>query len=213
MDYLFPKTKMLKLEKGEDGADIYFGGAFKTWDQSWDDDHYTSRQLFDHKSPFTNSRSSIATPPYHWHIYQTEIFEVVSGLMHYYLDGKEGLLKPGEKVVIRPGLPHTFWCDGKDGIDLEVLITVKGGPNPGFDGTFVRNWYGTLHSLALQDKPVPLFLALAHMYDADVILQDFPLNSGKLANWIGGLVIGKYLAGYQTQHPEYEKDPLPVRDH
>lgn len=27
--------------------------------------------------------------------------------MHYYLDGKEGLLKPGEKVVIRPGLPHT----------------------------------------------------------------------------------------------------------
>ena len=86
------------------------------------------------------------------------------------------------------------------------------------------------------------------MYDADVILQDFPLNSGKLANWIGGgsaswssclwvdtrryragqarpgqadvtmvdsagLVIGKYVAGYQTQHPEYEKDPLPVRDH
>ena len=81
------QTKMLKLEKGEDGADIYFGGAFRvgrapfyvgpvravspspagklimricdtsplgrlhpllntvaqTWDQSWDDDHYTSR--------------------------------------------------------------------------------------------------------------------------------------------------------------------------
>ena len=34
----------------------------------------------------------------------------------------------------------TVWCDGKDGVDLEVLITVRGGPNPGFDGVFVRNF-------------------------------------------------------------------------
>ena len=78
-----------------------------------------------------------------WHIYQTEIFEVVrlpsaslssstldagrlliwrpltqvSGLMHYYLDGKEGLLKPGEKVVIRPGLPHT--CESAASVRVE----------------------------------------------------------------------------------------------
>jgi quercetin dioxygenase-like cupin family protein len=64
--------------------------------------------------------------------------------MHYCLDGKDGILKPGETVNIKPGLPHTFWCDEKDGVDLEVLITVRGGPNPGFDGQFVRNFYGFL---------------------------------------------------------------------
>ncbi|CAD6578788.1 MAG: hypothetical protein CYPHOPRED_000673 [Cyphobasidiales sp. Tagirdzhanova-0007] len=185
MDFLFPEVKMLKLEKGNDGSLMYFGGAFKTWDQSWDKDHYTSRQLFDHKSQFTNSRKAIATPPYHWHIYQIETFEVKSGIMHYCLDGKEGILKPGEKVVIQPGIPHTFWCDGNDGIDLEVLITVRGGPNPGFDGSFVRQFYGFLHSNALQGRTPNLFHALAYMYDADVIIQDFPVNSGKLANYIG----------------------------
>lgn len=39
----------------------------------------------------------------------------------------------------------TVWCDGKDGVDLEVLITVRGGPNPGFDGVFVRNFVGEVY--------------------------------------------------------------------
>lgn len=51
--------------------------------------------------------------------------------MHYCLDGKDATLKAGETVVIPPDVPHTFWCDGKDGQDMEVLITVRGGPNPG----------------------------------------------------------------------------------
>lgn len=36
-----------------------------------------------------------------------ETFDVISGTMHYLLDGKEGVLKPGEKVQIAPGRPHT----------------------------------------------------------------------------------------------------------
>ena len=46
------------------------------------------------------------------------------------------------------------------------------------------------------------------MYDADVILQDFPLNSGKLANWIGGgsaswplCLLGLTLAGIEQARP------------
>lgn len=74
--------------------------------------------------------------------------------MHYCLDGKDGILKPGETVNIKPGIPHTFWCDGKDGVDLEVLITVRGGPNPGFDGQFVRNFYGFL-VWTFRTLPVP----------------------------------------------------------
>lgn len=140
-----------------------------------------------------------------WHIYQHETFEVVrlcsgdpdknkltllsrkiSGVMHYCLNGKDGILKPGETVNIKPGIPHTFWCDEKDGIDLEILITVRGGPNPGFDGQFVRNFYGFLSSNALQGKKPNFFQAMAYMYDADVIIQDFPLNSGRVANLVLG---------------------------
>lgn len=35
-----------------------------------------------------------------------------------------------------------FWSDPASGADLDVNITVRGGPNPGFDETFVRNFYG-----------------------------------------------------------------------
>jgi len=204
MSFLFPQLKMLPLEPCEDGGLAYFGGAFKTWDQEWDKDHYTSRQIFDHTSRFTNSRQAIATPPYHWHIYQHETFDVISGTMHYLLDGKEGVLKPGEKVQIAPGRPHTFWCDGKDGEDMEVLITVRGGPNPGFDGSFVRNFYGFLHSNALQGRTPNFFHAMAYMYDSDVIIADIPLGAGHLANYVAGLGIGKYVAGYKTKHDIYE---------
>ena len=112
----------------------------------------------------------------------------------------------------------TVWCDGNDGIDLEVLITVRGGPNPGFDGevnfrkiievlmgvytgSFVRQFYGFLHSNALQGRTPNLFHALAYMYDADVIIQDFPVNSGKLANYIGGKPIGSGRRCRSPTHP------------
>jgi hypothetical protein len=66
-----PPITMLPLGQGEDGSKIFLNGAFATWDDSESDDHYTSQQRFSHTSEFTNSRSAIATPPYHWHIYQT----------------------------------------------------------------------------------------------------------------------------------------------
>jgi hypothetical protein len=120
--------------------------------------------------------------------------------MHYCLNGQVASLKPGQTVNIPPGVPHTFWCEEADGQDLEVLITVRGGPNPGFDGHFVRNFYGFLHSSALQGQKPNLLHAMAYMYDSDVIIQDFPVNSGKAANYILGLFLGKWVAGYSTTH-------------
>ena len=120
--------------------------------------------------------------------------------MHYLLDGKENTLKPGKTVNIPPGVPHTFWCEEADGEDLEVLITVRGGPNPGFDGHFVRNFYGFLHSNALQGQTPNMLHAMAYMYDSDVIIQDFPLQTGRAANIALGLVAGKLVGGYSTKH-------------
>lgn len=120
--------------------------------------------------------------------------------MHYLLDGKENTLKPGNTVNIPPGVPHTFWCEEADGEDLEVLITVRGGPNPGFDGHFVRNFYGFLHSNALQGQTPNLLHAMAYMYDSDVVIQDFPVQTGRAANYALGLFMGKLIGGYSTKH-------------
>lgn len=120
--------------------------------------------------------------------------------MHYLLDGEENTLKPGNTVNIPPGVPHTFWCEEADGEDLEVLITVRGGPNPGFDGHFVRNFYGFLHSNALQGQTPNLLHAMAYMYDSDVVIQDFPVQTGRAANYALGLFMGKLVGGYSTKH-------------
>lgn len=124
----------------------------------------------------------------------------VRGTMHYLLDGKQNTLKPGNTVNIPPGVPHTFWCEEADGEDLEVLITVRGGPNPGFDGHFVRNFYGFLHSNALQGQTPNLLHAMAYMYDSDVVIQDFPAQTGRVANYALGLFMGKLVGGYSTKH-------------
>ena len=45
--------------------------------------------------------------PYHYHLYQYETFDVKRGTLAYLLDGKEGKLKPGEKITIPPYHSHT----------------------------------------------------------------------------------------------------------
>ncbi|KAJ7876164.1 hypothetical protein B0H14DRAFT_3545026, partial [Mycena olivaceomarginata] len=124
-----------------DSAWVFFGGAFRTYAlKSRDDGSFTSRQIFGHSNPphWVRSRRD---SPYHWHLYQTETFNVNSGVLCYILDGKTGKRQAGETVSIPPRHWHTFWSDPASSVDLDVNITVRGGPNLGFDETFVRNSY------------------------------------------------------------------------
>ncbi|KAH8831018.1 hypothetical protein DL96DRAFT_1523874 [Flagelloscypha sp. PMI_526] len=206
MDWLFPKYKLQVPAKEADGAWVFFGGDFKTFFIHGDKESFTSRQIFKAGSPHTGvGRKSTATPPYHWHLYQTETFDVKSGRLCYILDGKEGKLGTGEKVVIPPGISHTFWNDPETGEDLDVHITVRGGENPGFDETFVHNFYGYLSSCTMQGIAPNLFQMLAYMDSADVVLTDFPLSTGRLANVLLGRWVGMYLAGYRTQYKEFSE--------
>jgi hypothetical protein len=56
--------------------------------------------------------------------------------MNYIVDGKEGKLTQGGTVSIPPHVPHTFWNAKGSEEELDVEITVTGGPNPGFDERF-----------------------------------------------------------------------------
>lgn len=105
---------------------------------SSDADSFTSRQIFMPNSPHTgNGRASTATPPYHWHLEQSETFSVQSGVLTLIADGKERTLRAGEKFTSPPGQRHTFF-NGSKTEPLDVHITVRGGEGAGFDETFVR---------------------------------------------------------------------------
>ncbi|KAH8077451.1 hypothetical protein HD553DRAFT_278580, partial [Filobasidium floriforme] len=160
----------------EDGSHSYFGGDFKTWNVPNDEPgKFTSRQLFKAGSPHTgNGPQSTATPPYHYHYYQTETFHVLSGTLCYKIDGKFGRLQPGQSIRIPTYVKHTFWNDPETGKDLEVHVTVEGGDNDGFSDDFVHNFYGYLSSQTLQNATPNPFQMLRFLHSADVALADIP---------------------------------------
>jgi len=91
------QVPLQKPKRDPDGAWNFFDGALKTWFVQAEGSSFTSRQVFKHSNPHTgNGRKSTATrewnlpcfrnsiegnlagaAPYHWHIYQTERFDVV----------------------------------------------------------------------------------------------------------------------------------------
>ncbi|KAJ3934849.1 MAG: hypothetical protein NXY57DRAFT_603618 [Lentinula lateritia] len=206
MSFLFPKHPLQTPKRDPDGAWNFFDGALKTWAVKSDGNSFTSRQIFKYGNPHTGvGRKSTATPPYHWHIYQTERFDVHSGVLCYDLDGKEGKLVGGESVTIPPHHYHTFWLDPESGVDLDVHITVSGGPNAGFDDTFIHNFYGYLSSCVMQNHSPSPFQMLAFLDHADVVLVDFPLWTGRLANIVLGRWLGRGLGGYQVEYKEFDE--------
>jgi len=43
----------------------------------------------------------------HYHNKSTEIYEAVKGTLTVYTDGKPHILKPGDKITVRPGVTHS----------------------------------------------------------------------------------------------------------
>lgn len=107
-------------------------------------------------------------------------------------------------MTIPPYHYHTFWSDPASGVDLDVHITVSGGPNAGFDDTFIHNFYGYLSSAVMQGKAPNPFQMLSFLDHADVVLV-FPLWTGRLANIILGRWLGRSLGGYQVEYKEFSE--------
>ncbi|KAE9383493.1 hypothetical protein BT96DRAFT_1009108 [Gymnopus androsaceus JB14] len=205
MSFLFPRAS-IPPKRDPDSAWNFFDGASRTWVVQSDEHSFTSGHFLKHSNPHTGAgRSSTITPPYHWHIYQTERFDVQSGVLCYLLNGKEGKLLAGESVTISPYQYHTFWSDPESGVDLVVHISVSGGPNTGFDDTFIHNFYGYLSSAVMQGKSPKLLQMLAFLDHADVVLADFPLWTGRLANIVLGRWIGRGLGGLEVEYKEFSE--------
>jgi quercetin dioxygenase-like cupin family protein len=104
------------------------------------------------------------TPPEHYHPFQEERFEVVSGQMAVRLGGHEVTHSAGSRFAVEPELVHTMWDPGPEPTELlwETRPALKTGE------LFERMW-------SLRGKPGPLELAVAaRAYDEEFRLAKPP---------------------------------------
>ncbi|KAF8338732.1 uncharacterized protein EI90DRAFT_3144156 [Cantharellus anzutake] len=198
--------RYLPLNVDSDGAYLFFGGDCKIKFVSKPGEPFKARQWLKADSPYTGAgKKSLANPPLHYHLYQTELFQVVSGVMGFVLDGEEGKLHPGQRVVIEPYQVHTFWNDPDSGEDLVVEVSLKGGDRRGLDETFLKNFFGYLDAQIMAGKTPDTLQMFTFMDSADVVIADVPLGLGRVANVVIGRAIAPWILGYKTSIPEFEQ--------
>ncbi|GAA6003590.1 cupin domain-containing protein [Rhodotorula paludigena] len=191
-----------------DGSLSYFDGGL-TVQHEYDAQTgaYACRQRFSASSEHTNQgRKSAATPPMHVHLYEKETLEVIDGTMVCVIDGHEATAHKGDKIVIEPGVKHTFWRSEKDSEDLVMSASPScGGHGPGFCESFARNFYGYLSScVAAKSSPCPF--QLFQFLDSAGVTLALPLGLGRLCNVVLGRWVGRYVFGFSTSYPEFETD-------
>ncbi|PRQ71760.1 hypothetical protein AAT19DRAFT_9875 [Rhodotorula toruloides] len=192
--------------KTDPTAISYFGGDLLAWELKDDEGRDVVRNRFKAGSKHTgNGREGTAVPPLHIHLYETEVLECIEGSMSYTLDGKEGVAKPGDKLVIPPGAVHTFWLDADAKEDLVMTATAMGGDKPGFNHRFVRNFFGYLSScIEAHTAPSPFQIFL--LLDSANVTLAAPLGLGRLLNLVLGRMVGGWLLGYKTSYKVFEED-------
>jgi quercetin dioxygenase-like cupin family protein len=135
----------------------------------------------------------MCSPPYHYHTFQSETFEVMEGAMRLKLNGKEFVLGKGESATIPPGDKHTFIKSGSEILRSRITLF----PNPDNTERFFPNLFGTIRDAG--PNPVQ-------------IIYLFCNNGVRLVDITGFLhealcVIMNVmapLAGYRLEYPEYQ---------
>lgn len=152
------------------------------------------------------------TPPYHWHWYQEEYFDIKSGRFLVNYEGKViGYDKTAGRVTIPPGARHTFWPDPESAELCEMHISTQEEHNDGVSERFFRNLYSYLEDCARQGiaPSVPQLLLFLHSAETSLALP----GPGFLSRWVSyamGVVIGKWYGGYvlglKDSYPEYYEE-------
>src|SRR5258706_10198384 len=103
------------------------------------------------------------SPPVHVHHHTDEGFYVVSGTYRF-LVGEETIERgPGGHVLVRPGVPHTFWNAG-DGPAVSLIILTP----PDFAGYFRELSKGLAESKS-DNTAMEVRRALSARFDIEVV--------------------------------------------
>ena len=160
---------------------------------------------------YPQQKSSTIVPPLHWHANQDEAFTVISGSMLASISSSCKLVGIGEDVFICRGDYHTF---SNASASEDLVVDVQLSPDNRLrDERFFRNAYGYLEDVTRAGKAPSPFQALLFLWSADIIpaLPGPTMIMKPLAGvfgWIGGVVVGKWLLGYQEWYAEYTPEEL-----
>ena len=137
------------------------------------------------------------TIPLHKHLLCEERFEVTSGQLGVILDGARRVLGVGERVLIQPGTPHTFWNAGAG--ELRFITDVQ---PPGELQTYWETVFGLAQDGKVGSNGMPNLLQLAVIAPmADSYFPGVPVFLTKGVTAVIGF-IGR-LAGYKAKYPQY----------
>lgn len=134
--------------------------------------------------------------PIHIHPKQESSAKVISGILHFLVNGKEQILGVGEKIVIPAGVPHCFWNED----DIEAHSVQQFFPALHLD-EFFESFFALAKDGKLNDKGMPPFLqlplmGLKHKDDIRVITPSWMLQL--LTYWI--LAPISFVMGYRANY-------------
>ncbi|CAN5480711.1 hypothetical protein BH23BAC3_BH23BAC3_24150 [soil metagenome] len=136
--------------------------------------------------------------PKHFHVYQDETFEVISGKLTVWLDGKTKTFSSGEKVTLQKKIPHNHYNNEDEAVDYIHTVTpaldfdylIENLVGLAADGKSKNGKYGLIQEL----------VALKYL-DSKSYLADIPIGVQKiLMNIIAP--IGRLL-GYRAIYKKY----------
>jgi len=136
--------------------------------------------------------------PNHFHVFQDETFEVISGQLTVFLDGKTQVISAGEKITLSKKIPHnhfnmedspvTYLHSVTPALDFELLVENLVGLAA--DGKSKNGSYGLVQEL----------VSLKYL-DSKAFLADIPVGLQKvLMNTIAPIA---RLFGYRAVYKKY----------
>jgi mannose-6-phosphate isomerase-like protein (cupin superfamily) len=100
--------------------------------------------------------SGTSSEPLHVHPHQESGMTVLSGVLHFEIDGEPCVVHPSERVEIGRAVPHRFWNEGPD----EVNALADFRPALGIED-FFRTYFALANDGRLDDHGRPSILQAA----------------------------------------------------
>jgi len=203
-----------RTHRADESLIIYEDGASSLEFRKSSPEDYLLRNMH---PPWDTKKPSIMVPPFHFHIYQTEHFRIVSGSCHLF---KDTATKPwktlsaddpnGVKTASIP--PNTYHTINNASTTEPLVIDVSLTPED-VEGEerFFRNFFGYLDDCRKAGQAPSLFQLMVFLNDSDT-----PLGLPIFPKWLGvaasraflqamGL-FGRYVLGYQPSYAEYYRE-------
>ena len=153
----------------------------------------TNGQLLETES--FNPKSDMREP-IHIHPKQESSAKVISGKLHFLVNGKEQIIGPGEKITIPAGALHCFWNED----DIEAHSVQQFSPALHID-EFFESFFALANDGKLNDKGMPPFLQLPLMglrHKDEIRITNPPWAIQLLTYWI--LAPISFLLGYRANY-------------